>query len=379
MPEAPASAEAAAAADPEGAWPRHRPGPPAARGEGKGDEALALAQKAAAGGGAAASAGLGLRAGGPRRPGRGRGRLPRRGWPMPSRRSAASVGAGARAAQDRPRRGSRAAAEGGARRRARRRRGLQGIGARQDRAGPRRRRRWATPPPPPPWPRTIPEAKRSCTEATVAKALEYVAAEPGRPRHPGPHQAARREPRPGRRPRRPGHAPMWPSRQADPAVEGAAQGGRARPGQRGGAVPARVRAAHAEARRGRRACPPTRRRWRPTPATSTTAPQLGRRAGRRPTSSTARSAELTKVTSAPGYKQAEAWLYLGAAHLGAKRYKDAVAALEQGGRRSRPTTSQVETYMAWSYFGLKDAKNFVVHGQEGGGAGPEGAQAARAT
>ena len=43
-------------------------------------------------------------------------------------------------------------------------------------------------------------------------------AEPGRPGHPGPHRPARREPRPGHRPRRPGPCLRAPTRQADLAI-----------------------------------------------------------------------------------------------------------------------------------------------------------------
>ncbi len=40
-------------------------------------------------------------------------------------------------------------------------------------------------------------------------------------------------------------------------------------------------------------------------------------------------AELTKVTGTPGYAKADAWIYLGQAHLQAKKYKDAIPALEK--------------------------------------------------
>jgi tetratricopeptide (TPR) repeat protein len=71
-------------------------------------------------------------------------------------------------------------------------------------------------------------------------------------------------------------------------------------------------------------------------------------------------AELGKVTQAPGYKRAEAWIYLGAAHLGAKRYKDAISALAKAGAVA-PDNAQAEAYLAWSYFGLKDATAFKQH------------------
>ena len=73
--------------------------------------------------------------------------------------------------------------------------------------------------------------------------------------------------------------------------------------------------------------------------------------------------ELTKVTSSPDYKRADAWIYLGQAQVSAKRYKDAIAALERAGAVA-PNNMQVETLLAWSYFGLKDSKNFIDHGRK---------------
>jgi predicted Zn-dependent protease len=71
-------------------------------------------------------------------------------------------------------------------------------------------------------------------------------------------------------------------------------------------------------------------------------------------------AELTPITvSAP--KRPEGWLYLGAAQLQAKRYKDAIAALDKAAALV-PANAQVESMLAWSYFGLKDAANFKLHG-----------------
>jgi tetratricopeptide (TPR) repeat protein len=49
--------------------------------------------------------------------------------------------------------------------------------------------------------------------------------------------------------------------------------------------------------------------------------------------------ELTKVTSSPGYQKADAWIYLGQAQLGAKKYKDASPPSTRR-RRWRPTTSR---------------------------------------
>ncbi len=72
-------------------------------------------------------------------------------------------------------------------------------------------------------------------------------------------------------------------------------------------------------------------------------------------------AELDKVTSSPDYKGAEAFLYLGAAHLKANRFKDAAAALEKA-IAVKADNAMAEGYLAWAYFGLKDAANFKVHG-----------------
>jgi tetratricopeptide (TPR) repeat protein len=73
--------------------------------------------------------------------------------------------------------------------------------------------------------------------------------------------------------------------------------------------------------------------------------------------------ELTKVTATPGYKRADAWIYLGQAQLLAKHYKDAIAALDKAAAAA-PDNVQVETFLAWSYFGLKDSKSFVEHGRK---------------
>ncbi len=72
-------------------------------------------------------------------------------------------------------------------------------------------------------------------------------------------------------------------------------------------------------------------------------------------------AELTKVTQSPSYAKPDAWVYLGASHLATHRYKDAVDALEKA-LTLGPASAQVEGYLAWSYFGLKDAANFKLHG-----------------
>ena len=67
--------------------------------------------------------------------------------------------------------------------------------------------------------------------------------------------------------------------------------------------------------------------------------------------------ELGKVTASPGYNRAEAWIYLGQAYVGAKRYKDAVGALEKA-TAIAPNSDQAYATLGWAYFGLKDADNF---------------------
>jgi tetratricopeptide (TPR) repeat protein len=70
---------------------------------------------------------------------------------------------------------------------------------------------------------------------------------------------------------------------------------------------------------------------------------------------------LTKVTGSEGYSGWQAWFYLGAAQLKASRFKEAAAALEKA-VAAKPDNAQAEGFLAWSYFGLKDAESFKVHG-----------------
>jgi tetratricopeptide (TPR) repeat protein len=71
-------------------------------------------------------------------------------------------------------------------------------------------------------------------------------------------------------------------------------------------------------------------------------------------------AELTPLTqTAP--TRPEGWIYLGAAQLQAKRYKEAIAALDKAAALV-PPSAQVEAFLAWSHFGLKDAAGFKLHG-----------------
>jgi Flp pilus assembly protein TadD len=73
------------------------------------------------------------------------------------------------------------------------------------------------------------------------------------------------------------------------------------------------------------------------------------------------ASELTKVTGSEGYAGWQAWFYLGAAQLKASRFTQAVAALEKS-LAAKPANAEAEAYLAWSYFGLKDAAGFKTHG-----------------
>ncbi len=71
--------------------------------------------------------------------------------------------------------------------------------------------------------------------------------------------------------------------------------------------------------------------------------------------------ELAKVTGTEGYSGSQAWFYLGAAQLKAGRFQEAVAALEKA-LAAKADNAEAEAYLAWSYFGLKDAEGFKAHG-----------------
>jgi tetratricopeptide (TPR) repeat protein len=71
-------------------------------------------------------------------------------------------------------------------------------------------------------------------------------------------------------------------------------------------------------------------------------------------------AELQKVLATPGYNKAEAWIYLGQAQIAGKHFKEALEALNKAAEIA-PDNAQVEAYLGWSYFGLKDAANFKIH------------------
>jgi tetratricopeptide (TPR) repeat protein len=67
--------------------------------------------------------------------------------------------------------------------------------------------------------------------------------------------------------------------------------------------------------------------------------------------------ELNKVTATPGYNKADAWIYLGQAYVSAKKYKEAIPPLEKAAQVA-PNSDQAYAYLGWAYFGLKDADNF---------------------
>jgi tetratricopeptide (TPR) repeat protein len=83
--------------------------------------------------------------------------------------------------------------------------------------------------------------------------------------------------------------------------------------------------------------------------------------------------ELTKVTGSEGYKGWEAPFYLGVAQLKAKRYKEATAPLERS-LGVKADNAPAEAYLAWAYFGLKDAANFKTHGAKARSLGYKDAQ-----
>jgi tetratricopeptide (TPR) repeat protein len=71
--------------------------------------------------------------------------------------------------------------------------------------------------------------------------------------------------------------------------------------------------------------------------------------------------ELKKVTESPGYDKPDAWIYLGQAQVGAKRYKEALPPLEKAAAIA-PNNDMPYALMAWAYFGLKDAEAFKKNG-----------------
>jgi tetratricopeptide (TPR) repeat protein len=355
MGEAGATAQAAAAADPEGAWPAIAMAHMRAA-EGKGDEAVALAQKAAAGGGAAASVALGLAQ-------EARGDVAaaeaafRTALSDPLVKVGASVGLArvlrktGRAAEAEPLIKSALDAAPGyvnaykesARVKIALGRAAEAMGDAATAAA---------------LAENDPEAKQLAQEVAVAKAAEYVRT--NQPDLAIGELTKIRDENPDLVAARVALAKAYVAkRQADPAVvelqeavkrDAANAEAQYQLGQvlhlmkrdPAGAVAAYEKAA---------AAVPGNADYRTAfGAALMEAKQFDRAV-----------AELTAATQTPGYAKADAWLYLGTAHLGAKRYKDAVAALEKAGAAA-PDNVQVETYMAWAYFGLKDSANFKAHG-----------------
>ncbi len=71
--------------------------------------------------------------------------------------------------------------------------------------------------------------------------------------------------------------------------------------------------------------------------------------------------ELTAAATGGGAKRADCWIYLGGAHLAAKRYADAATALEKG-LALQPDEVTGNAYLAWAFLGLKDAEKFKAQG-----------------
>jgi tetratricopeptide (TPR) repeat protein len=67
--------------------------------------------------------------------------------------------------------------------------------------------------------------------------------------------------------------------------------------------------------------------------------------------------QLKKVADSPGYDRPDAWIYLGQAQVGAKRYKDAIPPLERAVSIA-PQNDLPYAFLAWAYFGLKDVEAF---------------------
>jgi tetratricopeptide (TPR) repeat protein len=355
MGEARATAEAAHAADPEGAWPAIAMAHLRA-GEGKGDEAVALAQKAAAGGGAAASVALGHAQ-------EARGDVAaaetayRAALEDAQQKVAASVGLArvlrktGRAGEAEPLlKAALEAAPGAVNAYKESARVKIALGRASEAMGDAATAAALA--------ESDPEAKALAVEVAVAKATEYLRT----------NQAdlaiqdltKLRDENPGLAAARVGLAKAYVAkRQADPAVaelreavklEAANGEAQFQLGQvlhlmkrdAAGAVPAYEKAL---------AVDPGNLDYRTALGAALLEAKEYDRA----------VAELGKVAEAPSYKKADAWLYMGAAHLAAKRYKDAIAALEKASAAA-PDNPQVQGYLAWSYFGLKDAKNFKVYG-----------------
>jgi tetratricopeptide (TPR) repeat protein len=79
-------------------------------------------------------------------------------------------------------------------------------------------------------------------------------------------------------------------------------------------------------------------------------------------------AELTKVVEGPGANNGEAWTYLIGAHLSAQKYKDAATTGEKAlaiigeAPEARPLRALACGYLGWAYLNLGDADNFKKYG-----------------
>jgi len=83
--------------------------------------------------------------------------------------------------------------------------------------------------------------------------------------------------------------------------------------------------------------------------------------------------ELLTVTGDAAYTAADAWIYLGTAYLGASRFKEGAEALEKGVARA-PESPDANAYLAWCYFGMKDAEKFKQAGAKARSLGWKDAQ-----
>ena len=137
----------------------------------------------------------------------------------------------------------------------------------------------------------------------------------------------------------------------------------------------RLRPADAQGRSRPRPAAPTRRRSPPQPAIPNTATQLGAALAAANLSDRA-VAELTKVTSTPGYEKADGWIYLGQSQLDAKAATRTRSDRWTRRPRSRPTT-RTSNLRAWSISASRTAQELHRPRPQGEGARPEGADAAR--
>jgi tetratricopeptide (TPR) repeat protein len=354
MAEAPATAQAAAAADPEGVWPTIALARLRAQ-EGKGDEAKALAQKAAAGGGAAAQTALGAAE-------EARADLTaaeaayRQALESPDQKILATIGLArvlrktGRAAEADPMLQQVVASAPGAvdaykelaRVKMALRRGTEAMENAATAAA---------------LSDGDPEAQRLVQEATVAKALEEAA-------QGGTAVAVQdltklRDENPDSAVVRIGLARVLVmQRKADAALAESSKAVELDPGSAEAQAQLGL-VLHALKGDAKGALGPLEKAVAADPGNVEYRTQLGavlvdlKQADRA-------VAELTKVTETSGYAKPDGFIYLGAAHLGAKKYSAAVPPLEKAITLA-PQNAQAEAYLAWAYFGLKDSKGFVTH------------------